>query len=559
MRMHGLKDLDRIILHHCEQDYVPLHNLLDYVPQGTLYRHRASLLSLGLLEKRGSTYRTTEQGKRRLEEMISHFDWNIWNRIYPPIKYLPTAQHRAVIELATSAVVARQFDDLEDHHPAFILMGPTLVWKTSEAKFECELLGVNLSQAIIDLTTESARSLLVRRDGKGNHTFKRELLDGRLIVFDDLLEADSSLRSTIHHFVSGRKVIPVDNAILHIGPVSLITLNPRAKKTLEEQTTFSTAQLRRFVITDFTNVSLPDLSNTGHEALEAAAKHGPLQLPPPSVDARAYRSRIVALVRETLIPTVLARVDTEMITTMVTGMTAFIPDVERAIQQTVYDYGLTAETLGWTIPGWSQAVMDFSLHTPLSPSKEQKRQPAEREEDNDQIIIWRRAMEGYQESALPQFAISDRNRARLLAIAITENIPIERADHALDVILDNWEQQERDGHSLDQAYSALRLSKDLAQRSIAIQDVKLAMRLRQDIQDGAYSGDDLQAALELAPVLRAQDLRADDDRLEAVVAIAARLLNSDRSLVELEDWLQSQPNDGSQRNEAPDCPGLEDK
>jgi hypothetical protein len=554
MRTRQLKDLDRIILHYCQQDYVPLHNLLQSVPQGTLYRHRTSLLSLGLLEKRGSSYRTTEQGKRRLEEMISDFDWNIWDRIYLPIKYVPTPQHRAVIELATSAVVARHFDGLEDHHPSFILMGPTLVWKTSEAKFECELLGVSPSQAIIDLTTESARSLLVRRDGKGNQTFKRELLDGRLIVFDDLLEADSSLRSTIHHFVSGRNRIPLDNAILHISPVSLITLNPRAKTTLEEQTTFSTAQLRRFVITNLTNVFLPDLSNMGHQALEAAAKHGPLQLSPPSVDARAYRSRIVALVRETLIPTVLARVDTEMITTMVTGMTAFIPDVERAIQQTVYDYGLTAETLGWTIPGWSQAVIGFSLHAPLSRSKEQTGKPAQSQEGDNKIIIWRSAMDGYQESALPPFAISDRNKARLLAIAIKENIPIERADYALDVILDNWEQQQGDGQTLDEAYTALRLAKNLNQQSIAIQDVKLAMRLRKDLQEGAYTGDDLQAAIDLAPLLRAEGFTAQDDRVEAIVAVAARLMNSDRSLVELDEWLH-----GSQENQDPDCLGLEGK
>ncbi len=159
-------------------------------------------------------------------------------------------------------------------------------------------------------------------------------------------------------------------------------------------------------------------------------------------------------------------------------------------------------------------------------------------------------MDGYQESALPPFAISDRNKARLLAIAIKENIPIERADYALDVILDNWEQQQADGHSLDEAYSALRLAKNLNQQSIAIQDVKLAMKLRKDLQDGAYTGDDLQAALDLAPVLRTQGLTAHDDRLEATIAVAGRLMKSDRSLAELEDWLQSQPGRDAHENEA---------
>jgi hypothetical protein len=168
-------------------------------------------------------------------------------------------------------------------------------------------------------------------------------------------------------------------------------------------------------------------------------------------------------------------------------------------------------------------------------------------------------MEGFRESALPPFAISDQNRARLLAIAVHEKIPIEHADYALDVILDNWEQQERNGQSLDEAYSALQLSKDLGQRSIAIQDVKLAMRLRHGLQEGSYTGDDLQAALDLAPVLRAQGLMADDDRLAGIVAVAARLLNSDRSLAELEEWLHSRSDHGPQDNQGPDCQGLEDK
>ncbi len=559
MRTHRLKDLDCIILQHCEGEFVLLQDLLKHVPQGTLYRHVSKLLTAGFLAKRGRTYSTTEQGKRQLVEWTSRFDWNIWDGIYPPMRNVPTSQHRAVIELTTAAVAARQVVSQEDHHPGFVLMGPSLAWKSSTAKFECYLLGLATSKTIIDLTTESGRSLLGRRDGKGNLAFKRDLLDGPLIVFDDFLEADASLRPIVHHFLSGRTVVPVDNAILRILPVSMLTLNPRPKATLEERTTMSTAQLRRLVVTNLDDVVLPDLANIGHRAIEAAAAHGPLRLRAPTVDAETWRPHIVRLVRQILMPQVWPRVDTEMIIIMTTGMSAFVPDPERAIQQTVYNYGLTAETLRWTTPGWSQVVISFSLHVPLSRPKEQERQPAAADEDNDQIIIWRRAMEGYQQSALPPFVISDRNRARLLAIAIHENIPIECADHALDVILDNWEQRQRNGHSLDEAYSALRLAKDLDQQSIAIQDVKLAMRLRKDLQEGAYTGDDLQAALDLAPVLRAQGLMADDDRLDAVIAVASRLLSSDRSLVELDEWLESKPDDPSLANEGSDRAGLQDE
>ena len=189
------------------------------------------------------------------------------------MRYVPTPQHRAVIELVTAAVVARQADGREDHHPSFLVMGSTLAWKTSLAKFENQLLGLAPAETIIDLTTETGRSLLVRRDGKGNLAFKRDALDRSLIVFDDYLEAGKHLmRSTVHHFLSGRTVIPVDNTVLPIKPVPILTLNPRPQATLEEQTGFNTAQLRRLVVTNFTNVTLPDLANMGHYALEAAAR-----------------------------------------------------------------------------------------------------------------------------------------------------------------------------------------------------------------------------------------------------------------------------------------------
>jgi hypothetical protein len=544
--MNRLHRIDKAILSHCAKDHALLNELLAYIPRGTLYRHVDKLLAAGLLAKDGPIYSTTEQGKCRLAELSGQVDWNIWDKIYPPIRHVPTLQHRAMFELTGSAMAARKARVRDDHHAGFVYSGPPLSWKTTGVMFQCRAFGLDPSTTVVDLTTESGRSLLVRRDGKGNVLFMRDLLNRPLICFDDFLEVQPALRPILHHFLSGRMVLPVENTTICIEPVPVITLNPKNKATLEEQTSFTTAQLRRLVALNLSNVRSPDLAMMGHRALEAAMKDGPIELPAPKIDARAYRPQIVALVRETLIPNVLARVDTEMLGTLATGMSGFIPDAERAIQQTLYDFLTTAETLGWTMPGWSEVVSGFSLHTSLARPKlnQQTTQP----EENEQIVIWRGAMEGYRESALPPFVISDRNRARLLAIAIQENVPIEHADHALDVILDNWEQRQRNGHTLDEAYSALQLSKDLGQRSVAIQDVKIALRLRHDLEAGAYTGDDLETALDLAPVLRTQGLTAQDDRLKAIIAVARRLLNSDRSLAELEDWLQSQPDEGSHEN-----------
>src|SRR5438105_1062489 len=114
MRTHPIRDLDRTILYYCADNFVLMHDLLGHVARGTLYRHLRNLLDAGLLAQRGRTYHTTPEGQRKLAELASHMDWNIWNGIYPPIQYVPSPQRRAVIELATAAVVARQADSQED-------------------------------------------------------------------------------------------------------------------------------------------------------------------------------------------------------------------------------------------------------------------------------------------------------------------------------------------------------------------------------------------------------------------------------------------------------------
>ncbi len=549
MRTHRIQQLDRTILHYCEYDFVLMHDLLKHVARGSLYRHVGSLLNAGLLAKRGRAYRTTEQGKRRLGELASNIDWAIWNDIYQPMRDVPTPQHRAVIELAAAAVVARQAVSQDDHHPSFLLMGPTLVWKTSQAKFLSLLMGVDASATIIDLTTETGRSLLVRRDTKGTLIFTRNLLDGPLIVFDDLLEAEAALRPALHHFLSGRRVVPVDNTLVRIAPVSLITLNPRPKSTLEEQTTFRTAQLRRLVVTNLSKVAFQDLANRGHRALEAAAMYGPLRLPPPTANAEVWRSHIVGLVREILMPQIWPRVDTEMLIILVTGMTAFIPDPERAIQQTVYDFALTAETLGWTRPGWVEVITRFTLHAPPRMRSRPDQDTHDTTLPDDIIILWRNAMDTYKESALPPFTISDENKAKMIAIAVREEIPF---DHALGIVLDYFLSLERQGLDLHILHSVLQLGKDLKRRSLTAKEVTAVLQVLKGLQAEGLSLNEFPAACALTSGLKASGLTSDMEQYEPAISLAVRLLASGIPLQEIERWLMvrrrrpSQGEDGSE-------------
>ena len=132
-----------------------MNELLPSFPRGTLYRHVEKLIATGLLSKLGRIYSTTDQGKRRLEEVTSQVDWNVWDQIYRPMQYIPTPQHRAVIELTTAAVVARQARVQEDHHPLVLSSwGPRSPGKRARRVLQCHALGSGSSKTIIDLTAD---------------------------------------------------------------------------------------------------------------------------------------------------------------------------------------------------------------------------------------------------------------------------------------------------------------------------------------------------------------------------------------------------------------------
>jgi hypothetical protein len=166
-------------------------------------------------------------------------------------------------------------------------------------------------------------------------------------------------------------------------------------------------------------------------------------------------------------------------------------------------------------------------------------------------------MESYrEESALPPFIVSDENKARMIAIGVQENIPF---DHALAIVLDYYMSLKKEiGCDLDDLHSVLQLAIELGERGISVKDVKAAMRFRQVFREGDYTSEDFQAALDLLPLLHEHGLGSQDDRAERALGLAARLLNSSRSLPEIETWLTSPRETYSVTEEAQD-PSSEQK
>ena len=151
-------------------------------------------------------------------------------------------------------------------------------------------------------------------------------------------------------------------------------------------------------------------------------------------------------------------------------------------------------------------------------------------------------MDSYEPSALPPFTISNDNRARMVAIAVEEHVPV---DHALGIVIDYYLQLRADGHDLDDLHSILQLSKDLRQRDIPVKAVKVAMRWQQAVRDGTCTADGLGSALDLLPILQEHGLALPDDRTEMAIQLAARLLQSPCSLTEIEGWLHGTTRKGN--------------
>ena len=205
------------ILEHCRDEFRVMTPLISKIaPKTTLYRSKDQLLGNGLLERDGKDrYKTTGAGILKLEALRGSSIPTL-STLYPPLELVPTPQHRALVELGLAAVIARKYELRADRHPTLVLAGPTLTWKTSCAMFLCHMIGLDPLKQIVNLAAESGKSLWLRKASTGQITYKRELLDTELVVFDEFQAADPQTKRLLGIFIDGRKTISFENEELTI-------------------------------------------------------------------------------------------------------------------------------------------------------------------------------------------------------------------------------------------------------------------------------------------------------------------------------------------------------
>ena len=340
------------LLEHCVSGFTAVTDLVDVLaPKSSLYRVVKELVSKGWLVSNGKNqYKCTPAGTSALAELKGNAPTGFLP-FYPPLAKVPTSQHRAVIELAIAAVIARRFEVRTDRHPTFVLAGKTLQWKTSAGIFLSRMLGLDPASTILNLAAESGKSLWVRKSPTGEVTYEREVLKKALVVFDEYQAADPQIRRLVGIFIDGRKDVNVENERVRIEPVPVITMNPGERGSLEERLGLTSAQVRRSMVCDLNAVEVPQLALGGEEPLKEAKARGRMEILEPKSGCTPDKARTYDLLQKSLTEEGLQHADLEMLLMLATAVTGYFGP-EGSINMVLHNALLLFETVGWTRPGW---------------------------------------------------------------------------------------------------------------------------------------------------------------------------------------------------------------
>jgi hypothetical protein len=525
--MRELTPLDFTILTFLSEAPRPVRELVEAQPRGSVYRRLKRLQADGWVIKRRGAYALTAAGQQAKAERDEAACLGGLATIYAPLALVPSPCLRALLGLALAALVVRQRTTQEERHPTFLLAGPTLAWKTSAGRFLCLAAGVDPTTHIVDLASESGRSLWIRRGPDGEIATRRRLLEAPVVIFDELQLADPGVRRALAPFLSGRRRVPVENEVVTIAPVALITMNPGAGTTLTERTGLAAPQLRRMIIGDLGEVAMPDLALVGGRALEAAAKAGPLPLRPPQDSADRFRPAVVGLLRQVLQSEALGLVDVDLVLGLATGMTAWLP-AAIAVRQTLSDFLLVVDTIGWTRPEWTEALRAFPGSgweggMPALPApREQVRVMAAPSKSDPRIQLFpgdietspakERTPMSAGHSMLPTFTISDLTKADVIWLARDAEVSVDRALH---ILVEIYRLQLANGNDLWDLETILQLRTACEANDVAVSELREALMLSAGLRERGLTLDDIRTTLKVA-----EDLSTAGLYLEEALAVA---------------------------------------
>ncbi len=357
----NLDEKELEILRHLGPGPAAVKPLLARMPRSSVYRRLKRLAALGLIRREGRRYLLRPSGHQALEDDADRGDSpsdqsKALDRVLPHTRLAPTPFHAALLRLIGCAVVARRHRVRESHHPAFVVFGPKLRWKTWVAKAACLMVGADPAEDVIFLGTESGRSMLSRKSRDGKRLTARKALSRPVVGLDEFLRAKPDVRRLLEVYLFGDVSVPDEDGPITVEPVPIVTLNPRenlANDRLNERLDLDDAMLRRSIVANVGDVPIPDeVLAEGDARLERMRALGPAEFPMPRQPSWDPRHEI----REGLVAALsdhdrIADIDISMVAMLACSATAWLSR-EGAVRTVLIDYLSVVERLGWLKPDW---------------------------------------------------------------------------------------------------------------------------------------------------------------------------------------------------------------
>lgn len=217
---------------------------------------------------------------------------------------------------------------------------------------------------------------------------------------------------------------------------------------------------------------------------------------------------IVQALRHVLAPAAQSRVDVQVVMTLCTGMTAFLPDAETAIVQVLYGVGMLAETMEWTNPGWIETVLRFSLTAGTSgvrhadtavPSPPVPGQSGGHSTDssNQPATIPLQVPQLRRETA-PPLGVGEALKNRLIWAAVDTGQSLEEF---LTTLLNVYLTHRQDPNTFSTLKHALRIAGQLHLAEVEVSTLRNYLAAEAALSRAGLWFDDLPEVLQLMPLL----------------------------------------------------------
>lgn len=325
------------------------------IPRSSGYRHLERLVSQGLVIPEGEMVRISDAGKAVLTDHDFQEQPRPLELLWPWLRSLPTALHRAFLILALCTLSARRSNCVDDRHPGLILLGSTQLLKSWLCKILCILAGSTPERCRVPMQQVRQRGLVVRLDGKGEISYTSEQIAEPFLWLEEFSLAEPGVLRDVTALMQGVKAIRIENQQIEVAAVPLLEMNPvKNSDQLEDRLGLRPERIRRNFVANFSAVKVTRaMRASAGEVSKRLQDVGALSIPsaPLTPLEESSLGLIDDVVHNLVLPGMLDYVDPSRIQTAVLGARAWLSERD-AVVEVLWCWCELAESTEYLIKNW---------------------------------------------------------------------------------------------------------------------------------------------------------------------------------------------------------------